>query len=187
LRAAAGRHQYFQTTMPLRPPTLALLSGLLLAAACAHPRPRAAVVPEPVAGPAAPCASCTQMPSSAELMSALALRVADLRARGGACMAYGRVLEGSLAGGRIVVRPYMWHVGTRLASAQAMSTGEIDVAREVDSLNVGVRRLGDVVHSVEHEAAHIAFSIPSGLEWNEALVDERVAQCGASTTSGSAH
>ena len=102
-------------------------------------------------------------------------------------MAYGRVLEGSLASGRIVVRPFMWGIGRRLASAQAMSTGEIDVAREVDSLNVGVRRVDEVVHSVEHEAAHIAFSIPSGREWNEALVDERVGQCRASTASGSVH
>lgn len=171
--------------MPRRPPTLALLSGLLLAAGCAHPP--AAAPPAPVAHAATPCADCVAPLSGAEVMNTLSRRVADLKARGGVCMAYGLVLEGSLASGRIVLRPFMWRIGARLASAQAMSTGEIDVAREVDSLNVGVRRVDDVVHSVEHEAAHIAFSIPSGREWNEALVDERVAQCQALATSGSVH
>jgi len=145
------------------------------------------VAPVPVAPRAGHCAECAAIPFGAEVMNALALRVADLKARGGDCMTYGRVLEGSLATGRIVLRPFMWRIGRRLASAQAMSTGEIDVAREVDSLNVGVRRLDDVVHSVEHEAAHIAFSIPSGHEWNEALVDERVGQCRAGATSGTVH
>ena len=97
-------------------------------------------------------------------------------------MAYGLVLEASLTAGRVVVHPFMWHVGARLAAARGTSTGEIDVAREIDSLNVGVRRLDEVVHSVEHEAVHIAFSIPSVPELNEALVDEYVGQCRANMT-----
>lgn len=162
-----------------------LLAAALLTAACAHPSTVVRVAPE-AEEPVVRCLACTSVASGAEVMRALSLRVADLKARGGVCMAYGRVLEGSLASGRIVVRPYMWHVGARLASAQAKSTGEIDVAREIDALNVGVRRVGDVVHSAEHEAAHIAFAIPSGQEWNEALVDERVEKCRAGTTPGSA-
>lgn len=123
------------------------------------------------------CLGCYGSPASDELARALAARVADLKARGGVCEAYATVLEGSLATGRIVVRPFMWRIGTRLASAQATSTGEIDVAREIDPLNIGVRSLEDVLHSVEHEAAHIAFAIPSGQEWTETLVNERVGAC----------
>ncbi len=119
-------------------------------------------------------------------MQAVALRVADLKTRGGSCLTYGTVLESSLAEQRIFVRPYMWRVGPYLASAQAKSTGEIDVAREIDELNVGRRSLGEVVHSAEHEAAHIAFAIPSGGAWNEALVDERVNQCSAGSSEQSA-
>jgi hypothetical protein len=124
-----------------------------------------------------PCDGCAVDAAGDEVIRAVAVRVADLKARGGACQAYGAVLEGSLAGRRIVVRPFMWRVGGSLASAQARSTGEISVAREVDSLNVGVRTLEEVVHSVEHEAVHIAFAIPSGAEWNELLVNERVDGC----------
>ena len=133
--------------------------------------------PATAAPPAAFCLGCVPAPDGDEILHAVAMRVADLKARGGVCQAYGTVLEGSLATQRIVVRPFMWRVGTNLASAQALSTGEIDVAREVDSLNVGVRSLDDVVHSVEHEAAHIAFAIPSGQAWTETLVNERVGEC----------
>ncbi|MDP1889299.1 MAG: hypothetical protein Q8K55_00290 [Gemmatimonadaceae bacterium] len=130
-----------------------------------------------VAAPTVACADCGVDALGGEVIRAVAVRVADLKARGGACQAYGAVLEGSLASKRIVVRPFMWRVGGSLASAQASSTGEIDVARDVDALNVGRRSLDEVVHSVEHEAVHIAFAIPSGAEWNEMLVNERVEGC----------
>lgn len=129
------------------------------------------------AAPTVACAGCDVDAVGDEVIRAVAVRVADLKARGGACQAYGAVLEGSLASKRIVVRPFMWRVGGSLASAQALSSGEIDVARDVDALNVGRRSLDEVVHSVEHEAVHIAFAIPSGAEWNEALVNERVDHC----------
>lgn len=128
-------------------------------------------------GPTVSCAGCGIDAAEDEVIRAVAVRVADLKARGGACQAYGAVLEGSLAGRRIVVRPFMWRVAGSLASAQALSTGEIDVARDVDPLNIGRRSLDEVVHSVEHEAVHIAFAIPSGAEWNEMRVNERVDGC----------
>jgi len=140
----------------------------------------------PVSGPAVSCAGCNDAAVGDEVIRAVAVRVADLKARGGACQAYGAVLEGSLAGKRIVVRPFMWRVGGSLASAQALSTGEIDVAREVDPLNIGRRSLDEVVHSVEHEAVHIAFAIPSGAEWNEALVNDRVDGCRSRSSASSA-
>jgi hypothetical protein len=141
----------------------------------------AALVAGLAAGVPAFCLGCEVSAENEAVRLAVEQRVADLKARGGACQIYGEVLEGSLASRRIVVRPFMWRVGPNLASAQALSTGEIDVAREVDSLNVGVRTLAEVVHSVEHEAAHIAFAIPSGQERSEALVNERVEECRALT------
>jgi len=160
----------------------------LAAALTGCARSRAMLAPTPAAGGAAEagantdassasCPGCDGQRSGDEVLHAVALRVADLLGRGGSCQAYGAVLEGSLAARRIVVRPYMWRVGASLASAQALQSGEIDVAREVDALNVGVRSLDDVVHSVEHEAVHIAFAIPSGQEWTESLVNERVGEC----------
>lgn len=137
---------------------------------------------ESARGPTRPCDGCAVDVTEDEVIRAVAARVADLKARGGACQAYGVVLEGSLASKRIAVRPFMWRVGGRLASAQALSTGEIDVARHVDALNIGRRSLDEVVHSVEHEAAHIAFAIPSGAEWNEVLVNERVGRCRSSSS-----
>jgi hypothetical protein len=103
--------------------------------------------------------------------------VADLKSRGGACEEFGVVLEEALTSGRITMRPFMWRVDGNLASAMAESTGEMTIARDIDSLNVGVRRLDDVLRSAEHEAAHIALRIPSGDRSREALVDERVAGC----------
>ncbi|MHB8837810.1 MAG: hypothetical protein ACYC7F_02530 [Gemmatimonadaceae bacterium] len=153
------------------------------------PAPRAAPEREKVAeavGPAPVCQGCERLTTDDEVLSAVASRVADLKARGGVCEAYGTVLEGSLAAQRIVVRPFMWRVGPNLASAQAKSTGEIDVAREVDALNIGRRSLDEVLRSVEHEAAHIAFAIPSGAAWNEALVDERIGECRGRSAQGGA-
>ncbi|MFA6165319.1 MAG: hypothetical protein WC700_01795 [Gemmatimonadaceae bacterium] len=136
--------------------------------------------------PTVACTGCGVDVLGNEVIRAVAVRVADLKARGGACQAYGAVLEGSLASKRIVVRPFMWRVGGSLASAQALSSGEIDVARDVDALNIGRRSLDEVVHSVEHEAVHIAFAIPSGAEWNEVLVNERVDGCRVKSSATSA-
>jgi hypothetical protein len=112
-----------------------------------------------------------------ELAMAMEARVADLKSRGGACEEFGVVLEEALTSGRITMRPFMWRVDGNLASAMAESTGEMTIARDIDSLNVGVRRLDDVLRSAEHEAVHIALRIPSGDRSREALVDERVAGC----------
>jgi hypothetical protein len=115
---------------------------------------------------------------AAELASAIEARVADLKARGGACEEYGAVLESALATGHITLRPYMWRVDGNLASAQGESTGEMTIARDIDSLNVGVRRMDDVIRSAEHEAVHIALRIASGDPVREARVDDRVNECG---------
>jgi len=68
-------------------------------------------------------------------------------------------LERSHRAGQIRIRPYMWRIGPNLASGEAKPNGEITLAREVDPLNVGVRTLDDLIASMEHEAAHIAFDI----------------------------
>lgn len=158
--------------------------------ACVRTPPAVAPAPAPAAGFALPsdtgaaaaawCASCGSAVQDDAVLQAVAARIADLKARGGTCQRYADVLEGSLAANRIVVRPFMWRVGPYLASAQAKSTGEIDVAREIDALNIGRRSLDEVVHSIEHEAAHIAFGIPSGTEASEAAVEVQVGECQAS-------
>lgn len=124
---------------------------------------------------------------SAPVAHAIEARIADLKARGGDCLSYGEALASSLTSGRIIVRPYMWRVGPNLASAQAGPSGEMTLAREIDSLNVGVRTLDEVVWSVEHEAAHIAFRIPSGEAGDEALVDSHVRQCRQSRVHEETH
>ncbi len=144
----------------------------------AHPVPPPAPLPSPAAASAAHPAITTEAQTIApELASAIGARVADLKARGGVCEEYGEVLESALATGRITLRPYMWRVDGNLASAQGESTGEMTIARDIDSLNVGVRRLDDVLRSAEHEAAHIALRIASGDPVREARVDERVNGC----------
>ena len=143
---------------------------IIVAAACARP---VRLTPAPA------CAA------GGDVCGALASRVADLKTRGGDCLAYGQVLESSVASGRLVVRPYMWRVGQNLASAQATPAGDIAVAREIDSLNVGVRTLDEVLWSVEHEAVHVAFQIPSGLTADEDVVDRVVRACRPSFASRS--
>jgi hypothetical protein len=86
------------------------------------------------------------------------------------------VIEQSFRQGKIRMRPFMWRVGAQLASGEARPTGEMVLAREIDSLNVGARTLDDVVASVEHEAAHIAFDIAPG-NGSEAKASTLVAQC----------
>ena len=124
-----------------------------------------------------PCSACTTIPMPADVAGAIEGRIASLKQRGGHCETYGEVLENSLTSGRITLRPYMWREGSNLASAQGRPSGEMTLAREIDSLNVGVRTLGDVLWSVEHEAAHIAFRIPSGDDLSERTADEHVRAC----------
>ena len=88
-------------------------------------------------------------------------RVAELKSRGGECAAYGSGLETSLLDGRVTVRPFMWRVGGRLVSGEARSDGDIVVARHIDPLNVGARTVDDMVRTLEHEAAHVAFRVPN--------------------------
>lgn len=114
---------------------------------------------------------------AAAFAAAVGARVADLKARGGECEEYGALLERALASGQITLRPFMWRVEGNLASAQGESTGEMTIARDIDSLNVGVRTLEDVLRSAEHEAAHIALRIPSGDAIREARVDASVRTC----------
>lgn len=123
------------------------------------------------------CEGCASLPMAPELAAALRARVAELKSRGGDCATYGAVLEDALVSGRIVIRPYMWRVRGNLASAEGESSGEMTLARDIDSLNVGVRTLDDVARSAEHEAVHIAMRIASGDEAREARVQERVQEC----------
>ena len=89
-------------------------------------------------------------------------RVAELKSLGGECAAYGSVLESSMLEGRVTVRPYMWRVGGRLVSGQARTSGDIMIARHIDPMNRGVRSVDDVVRTLEHEAAHVAFGVTNG-------------------------
>lgn len=151
---------------------LPLVCVLALAAAACAPRRRPETAPLP-----ASTGVTSELRSAADIEDAMEARVADLKSRGGVCEEFGVVLEQALASGRVTIRPFMWRVEGNLASAMAESSGEITIARDIDSLNVGVRRLEDVLRSAEHEAAHIALRIPSGDHSREALVDERVASC----------
>jgi hypothetical protein len=117
------------------------------------------------------------MPMDEQMARAVEERIADLKARGGECSTYGVVLEDSYRNGRITIRQYMWRVGTRLAAGQANDNGDMTLAREIDSLNVGLRTVNEVTLSMEHEAMHIAFRIPSGPPENEALIEGRVRAC----------
>ncbi len=111
----------------------------------------------------APVASST-VPVPGEIALAIESRLAELEQRGGACSVYASVIEQSYRQGRIMIRPFMWRVEGRLVSGQATPDGDMVLARDIDPLNVGLRTVDDVLWSVEHEAAHIAFRIPNG-EW----------------------
>lgn len=108
-------------------------------------------------------------------------RVAELKSRGGECAAYGSVLETSLLDRRVTVRPFMWRVGGRLVSGEARSEGDIVVARHIDPYNVGVRTVDDMVRTLEHEAAHVAFGVPNGPDVD--LANAIVQACRAGTES----
>jgi hypothetical protein len=116
-----------------------------------------------------------------EIARAIEARIADLAARGGDCGTYGAVLEQTYRSGRITVRPYMWRVGAHLTSGEADPGGEISFAQEIDSLNVGVRTISEMTWSAEHEAAHLAFHIPSRTPADEAAVNGHVRACRAAS------
>jgi len=124
-----------------------------------------------------PCTDCEAIPMPAEITRAVESRIVDLKARGGDCSRYGSVLESSYRGGQITIRPFMWRVGSNLASGEAKPNGEMMLAREIDSLNVGVRTVNDVVWTMEHEAAHIAFDLASGSEASEEKTNQTVRAC----------
>jgi hypothetical protein len=124
-----------------------------------------------------PCTDCEAIPMPAEITHAVESRIADLRARGGDCSRYGAVLESSYRGGRITLRPFMWRVGAHLASGEAKPNGEMMLAREIDSLNVGLRTVDDVLFTMEHEAAHIAFDLASGNDASEEKTNQTVRAC----------
>jgi hypothetical protein len=135
----------------------------------------------PNAGPAEhnvlTCADCGAIPIPSEINHAVEARIADLKARGGDCSRYGTVLESSYRSGQITLRPYMWRTGTHLTSGEGKPNGDMMLAREIDSLNVGVRTVDDVLWTMEHEAAHIAFDLASGNEANEEKTDQTVRAC----------
>jgi hypothetical protein len=122
-----------------------------------------------------PCDSCAPVPVDSAIVRAVEKRVAELKARGGSCSSYGTVLESSLKSRQIMIRPFMWRVGSQLTSGEAKPNGEIVLAREIDSLNVGVRTLDDLLRSMEHEAAHIAFRIGNDIVQDHA--DDYVRAC----------
>ena len=139
------------------------------AGGCAFARSPAALAPD-VAPKAAPDERVviTEGPIEQVLIVRSSERVAELKSLGGECAAYGWVLETSLQAGRVTVRDYMWRVAGRLVSGEARPDGAIVVARHIDPLNVGVRTIDDMVRTLEHEAAHVAFRIPNGREGDEA-------------------
>jgi hypothetical protein len=87
------------------------------------------------------------------------------------------VLESSYRSGQITLRPYMWRTGSHLTSGEGKPNGDMMLAREIDSLNVGVRTVDDVLWTMEHEAAHIAFDLASGDQANEEKTDQTVRAC----------
>jgi hypothetical protein len=123
------------------------------------------------------CTDCEAIPIPGEITRAVEARIADLKTRGGDCSRYATVLESSFRSGQITLRPYMWRTGSHLTSGEGKPNGDMMLAREIDSLNVGVRTVDDVLWTMEHEAAHIAFDLASGNEANEEKTDQTVRAC----------
>jgi hypothetical protein len=119
-----------------------------------------------------------------DVAQAIESRLESLEQRGGACAVYAAVLEKSYREGRITLRPFMWRVEGRLVSGQAMPNGDMVLARDIDPLNVGVRTVDDVLWSVEHESAHIAFRIANGDWAGQDPADRYVRECRASAAEG---
>ena len=124
-----------------------------------------------------PTTDSSAIPIPTEITRAVETRIADLKARGGDCSRYATVLESSYRSGQIRLRPYMWRVGSHLASGEAKPNGDMMLAREIDSLNVGVRTVDDVLWTMEHEAAHIAFELASGNDSSEEKANQTVRAC----------
>jgi hypothetical protein len=165
------------------PRTLTCFAATLLFVACMHaPRTRRDLTPATVSSPAVTCEQCSPDAMSPEVTRAIEQRIADLASRGRSCAVYGDVLERSYRERRISIRPYMWRVGPHLVSGEAHANGEMQLAREIDSLNVGVRTLADLMRTMEHEAVHIAFNISSRDESNEARVNSVMQECRAFET-----
>ena len=165
---------------------MSVVFALMAACASAGPRTRSSALSSGAPASTPNCSSCNTLTPNADVTAAIAVRVADLKARGGDCLIYGEVLESSLMAGRITIKPYMWRVGPNLASASATSSGDMTLAREVDSLNVGVRTVSDVLRSVEHEAAHIAFRLTAGDPASEQRADDHVLACRADAATAAA-
>lgn len=121
--------------------------------------------------------TCAPVAMRPEVARAIEARVTALRARGGVCATYADALERSLADGRITLRPYMWRTNGALTSGTADGSGAMTLAVDIDSLNVGVRTIAELVRSIEHEAAHLAFPDLARGSDGEAEVDRRVAAC----------
>ena len=73
------------------------------------------------------------IPIPTEITRAVETRISDLKNRGGDCQRLGTVLESSYRSGQITLRPYMWRVGTHLASGEGKPNGDMVLAREIDS------------------------------------------------------
>ena len=138
-----------------------LLPALLGACALARTPSPTAVNPAVLTSAESPVADSAASAVDRVLAVRSTQRVAELKNRGGECAAYGSVLETSLLDGRVTVRPFMWRVAGRLVSGEARSDGDIVVARHIDPLNVGARSVDDMVRTLEHEAAHVAFRVPN--------------------------
>lgn len=117
-------------------------------------------------GPSAssPCDGCSASALTPTEIATIEKRIAELRDRGEPCSTYAEVMERSVRSGQISMRPYMWRVGSYLASGQARPDGAMIFAREIDSLNVGMHPFDEIVWTIEHEAAHIAFNLDSPLD-----------------------
>ena len=175
--------------MVRRVASIVAVFGVTACAPARHAPPVAAFAPTPLVAFAndvplrdVPCPTCSTTPLGPEVTNALEKRLVDLKARGGDCASYAAVLETSYRSGQITIRPYMWRVGSHLASGEAKPNGEMILARDIDSLNVGVRTVDDLVRTMEHEAAHITFKTSSGTEPTESRTNEYVKAC---VTAGS--
>ena len=158
-----------------------------LAGGCAFSRSPGTLTPDiaPKAVPGEREAIPAEGPLEQVLIVRSSERVAALKSLGGECAAYGSVLETSLQAGRVTVRDYMWRVGGRLVSGEARPDGAIVIARHIDPLNVGVRTIDDMVRTLEHEAAHVAFRIPNGRDADDASTLVRTCSHGTGSSSPS--
>jgi hypothetical protein len=146
-------------------------------------QPRGKLAAVPAAAQAVPLDQAGH-PITSDITRALEDRLASLRETGGVCSEYAAVLETSYREGRITLLPYMWRVRGRLASGTATPDGDMMLARDIDSLNVGVRTIDDVIWSMEHEAAHIALRIASRDESSVDPADRHVRACRRSRNAG---